>query len=272
MTFIVAVSGGVDSVVLLDMMVKQAKSPLVVAHFDHGIRPDSHEDALFAEALAESYGLPFETKREELGEDASEALARERRYDFLYKVAKKHRAKIVTAHHGDDLAETIVINLKRGTGWRGLAVLDSGVFRPLLNLRKDDIYYYAKKYGLEWREDSTNADDRYLRNKIRPAVKTLYRDEIQSLHGLRERQVGLKKDIEAEVWRILGMGPIYSRYFIINIPKDVAMECLRVLTKGELTRPQLERLLLAIKTALPGTIYQAGAGIDVSFTTRYFTL
>lgn len=272
MTFIVAVSGGVDSVVLLDMMVKQAKSPLVVAHFDHGIRPDSNEDALFVEALAKSYGLPFETKREELGEDASEALARDRRYDFLRKLSDRYKAKIVTAHHGDDLTETVAINVSRGTGWRGLAVLDSGVLRPLLNLRKDDIYYYANKYNLEWREDSTNSDDKYLRNKIRPAVKTLYRDEIDKMRQLRDRQIDIKKDIESEVLRVMGMGPIYSRYVITNIPKEVSMESLRVLTKGRLTRPQLERMLLAVKTSLPGTVYQAGSGVDVSFTTRYFTL
>lgn len=272
MTLVVAVSGGVDSVVLLDMMVKQINKPMIVAHFDHGIRPDSREDALFVEALAKSYGLKFETARVELGEDASEALARERRYQFLNSIAKKHRARIVTAHHGDDLAETVAINLSRGTGWRGLAVMDSAVLRPLLHMRKEDIYRYALDNGLEWREDSTNSDDKYLRNKIRPGVAELYRDEIEKIGDLRSRQIQIKREVESEALRVLGAGPLYSRYFITNIPNEVALECLRVITKGELTRPQLERLLLAVKTALPGNIYQAGAGINVSFTTRYFTL
>lgn len=271
MTLVVAVSGGVDSVVLLDMMVKQVKTPMIVAHFDHGIRPDSREDALFVQALAKGYGLGYETRREELGENASEALARERRYKFLNSVAKKHRGRVVTAHHGDDLAETVAINLSRGTGWRGLAVLDSGVLRPMIHMRKEDVYSYALENGLEWREDSTNSDDKYLRNKVRPGVAELYRDEIERVGALRQRQVEIKRAVESEVFRLLGAGPIYSRYFITNIPDEVALECLRVLTKGELTRPQLERLLLAVKTALPGNIYQAGSGIDISFTTRYFT-
>lgn len=272
MTYVVAVSGGVDSVVLLDMMVRQSKGSLVVAHFDHGIRPDSHEDAKFAELLAKMHNLPFETRREELGENASEALARERRYAFLRDVAKKHSARIVTAHHADDLVETVAINLVRGTGWRGLAVLDSGVARPLLDMTKSYLYRYAVMYGLEWREDSTNTDDRYLRNKIRPHVKDLPMDDKSRIRKLRHEQVQLKRAIEKEVPRILGAGPIYSRYLIINIPKEVAMECLRVITQGKLTRPQLERLLLAVKTASPGVSHQAGSGVIVSFTTRYFTL
>ena len=107
MKYIVAVSGGVDSMVLLDMMVRAGAGELVVAHFDHGIRPDSHHDAAFVKKIAEQYGLPFESRREVLGETASEALARERRYAFLRHVAKKHNAQIVTAHHLDDLVETV---------------------------------------------------------------------------------------------------------------------------------------------------------------------
>ena len=79
--YIVAVSGGVDSVALLDMLARLSDHELIVAHFDHGIRSDSAEDALFVSGLAEQYGLPFEMRREELGSNASEDLARTRRYD-----------------------------------------------------------------------------------------------------------------------------------------------------------------------------------------------
>src|SRR5690606_26701133 len=106
MKYIVAVSGGVDSVVLLDMLSKKTEHELIVAHFDHGIRPDSHEDAAFVQKLAQRYGHTFEMKREELGAYASEATARERRYAFLGALAKKHQAAVMTAHHLDDLVET----------------------------------------------------------------------------------------------------------------------------------------------------------------------
>ena len=134
MRYVVAVSGGVDSVVLLHQMVQDGGSELVVAHFDHGIREDSDLDAQFVRELAQSYRLPCEVRREELGSGASEELARNRRYAFLREVAKKHRATIVTAHHMNDIPETIAINLTRGTGWRGLAVLGSDVHRPLLHM------------------------------------------------------------------------------------------------------------------------------------------
>ena len=91
MRHILAVSGGVDSVVLLDMVVQglMKSDQVIVAHFDHGIRPESADDAAFVKSLADKYGLLFETKREELGPDASEELARDRRYVFLRDIAKK---------------------------------------------------------------------------------------------------------------------------------------------------------------------------------------
>lgn len=121
-TYIVAVSGGVDSVVLLDMLAKQADLQLVIAHFDHGIREDSKQDALFVAHLAAKYHVPFESERVELGHGASEALAREKRYAFLRMMFKKYNADaIITAHHQDDVIETSMINILRGTGRHGLS-------------------------------------------------------------------------------------------------------------------------------------------------------
>ncbi|MDB5162142.1 MAG: hypothetical protein JWM52_650 [Candidatus Saccharibacteria bacterium] len=270
--YIVAVSGGVDSVVLLDMLSKVPGHELIVAHFDHGIRSDSFEDALFVADLAERYGLSFETKREELGARASEELARERRYQFLREVAKKYGARIVTAHHADDVVETVAINLKRGTGWRGLAVLDSDIVRPLTGYHKKELVDYATKQKLQWHEDSTNASDVYLRNRLRKLVAELPKDEKRQLLALREHQTHAREVIDKEVARLIGPGPHYSRYFFIHIPKKVAMECLRFVTDARLTRPQLERALLAIKTANKGHAYEAGSGITLRFTTRNFSL
>lgn len=260
MNYLVAVSGGVDSVVLLDMLVKEGEHELVVAHFDHGIRDDSHEDALFVAELAKKYGLPFETRREVLGKNASEELARDRRYEFLRDSAKKHKATIVTAHHMNDIAETIAINVTRGTGWRGLAVLDSDIYRPLLNLTKREIVAYAKENNLEWREDSTNASDAYLRNRLRS--KFADEDMVLQLAALRARQVELKTAIEKEAIKYLAADDAYSRYLFTNIPEAVAIELLRTLAvkivNSSLPRPQLERTLLAIKTARAGTKFPFG--------------
>ena len=263
MNYLVAVSGGVDSVVLLDTLVKEGGHDLAVAHFDHGIREDSAEDARFVARLAEKYGLPYEMKREELGSNASEEVARTRRYAFLREAAKKHDAIIATAHHVNDIAETIAVNVTRGTGWRGVAVLASDVYRPLLAMTKHEIIAYAETNGLDWREDSTNASDAYLRNRLRRKFKS--EDVVWQLAALRASQVLLRDEIDSESRRLLGgMNGVYSRYFFTHIDAVVAVELLRALAVDSLghslIRPQLERALLAIKTARPGSSFPFGSG------------
>jgi tRNA(Ile)-lysidine synthase len=270
--YVVAVSGGVDSVVLLHMLLDANVGDIVVAHFDHGIRSDSRDDANFVAKLARQYELPFETQREELGKQASEDLARTRRYAFLRDVADRHDARIITAHHGDDVIETVAINMTRGTGWRGLSVMDSDILRPLLDMSKSEILAYAATYGLPWRDDSTNTSDAYLRNRIRRRSMPLHDDVKRQVLGLRAHQVDTKRQIDQEVLRLIGPGPEYSRYFFTHVPQVVALECLRTATRAKLTRPQLQRALITIKTAKPAALYVAGSGIHLRFTSRNFTV
>lgn len=272
MTYVVAVSGGVDSVVLLDILSKQPHAQLVVAHFDHGIRDESAADAQFVKELAAHYGWPFEHRRENLGPRASEAVARERRYLFLDEVAKKHAAHLLTAHHLDDLVETIAIAFTRGTGWRGLAVFGGTARRPLLGMQKRDLIEYAQKNGLSWREDSTNTQPVYLRNRLRQKAHQIPEDSKRQLHALYAHQKALRSEIENEALALIGPGPQYSRYLFTNVSTSVALELLRAVTKGTLTRPQLLRLLHAVKTAQPQTTYQAKSDMKIRFSTRYFTL
>jgi tRNA(Ile)-lysidine synthase len=306
--FVVAVSGGVDSVVLLDMLVNgrislpsangtgalrrlqgeerflefTSKKPaeglappeFIIAHFDHGIRPDSADDAKFVGQLAEKYGLKFETKREELGAKASEELARERRYAFLRNVAKKHKAKIMTAHHADDVVETIAINLIRGTGWRGLAVLDSpGIERPLLDTAKSELLKYAKENKLEWREDPTNEDTKYLRNNVRKKLAGLDVQTRQTLLLYRVRQRFLRKEVDNEALRIIGASP-YGRHLFISVDDRIACELLRAVLMLEagrsVTRPQLLRALTAIKVLHGGKRYEVAERITLAFTKTHF--
>jgi tRNA(Ile)-lysidine synthase len=272
---LVAVSGGVDSVVLLDVLAKSNRYDLIVAHFDHGIRSDSAADARFVEALAAIYKLPFVLRREELGAQASEERARKARYDFLFATAKQHEATVATAHHMDDVVETVVINILRGTGWRGVAVLDrAGVVRPLLHKSKQEIRDYATEHRLEWVEDTTNAGEKYLRNRLRKRIgqRLLIARKLQ-LVALRDAQVDLKKTIDAECERQLPFPP-YSRYFFANQAADSASELLRAIIvqhiKSGATRPQLERALVAIKTAKPAATHDVGAGVRLLFTERTF--
>lgn len=275
MNYVIAVSGGVDSVVLLDMMAKKGDA-IVVAHFDHGIRSDSADDARFVQQLASKYGLPFETAREELGANASEELARERRYAFLNVVAKKYDATIMTAHHADDVIETIAINISRGTGWRGLAVLGSpSIARPLLDMSKADLIEYANANQLTWREDSTNQDTKYLRNGLRQKLTGIDDETKELLRRYRERQCFLRKEVDNEAGRIIGASP-YSRYLFINSPQRPAHELVRATFVREVgfapTRPQIKRSLLAIKTFQAGRRFEVADGVTLHFTRTHFVV
>jgi len=266
MKIVVAVSGGVDSVVLLDWLMRQQKHDLVVAHFDHGIRQESADDARFVAGLARKYDLPFEVRREELGVKASEDLARKRRYVFLYEVAKKHQAKIATAHHLDDLVETIAINLLRGSRWRGLASMNSQqIWRPLLNKTKRELVEYALEHRLEWCDDKTNWQNRYLRNRLRRLLTEMDDSTKRQIYNLWQKQVALRQEIEREIR--LADFPIFSRYFLIMIAEEVARELIyyQILQdqKASLLNRQLNHALLAIKTGQIGKQYQVGQGVAV---------
>lgn len=267
--YVVAVSGGVDSVVLLDTLHRHHTQDLVVAHVDHGIRPDSNEDAQFVRSLAERYGVPFEVTELALGPGASEETARNARYKFLRSVAQRYSGPLVTAHHADDVVETIAINLLRGTGWRGLAVFGADdVYRPMTVWFKHEIIEYAKHHELEWREDSTNASDAYLRNRVRKQVKDLPIDMKLELLALWKQQHAVKRDIVHESHAHSGL----RRHPYIMMPSAAALEVLTHTLNVPLTRPQLHRALLAIKTAKPGSEHHLTKEYSLVFGTDEFQL
>ena len=137
-----AVSGGVESMVLFGLLRKRAGIDVTIAHVEHVSREDTALDKRFVEALAKAHKLPFVHGKGSLGPGASEAVARAARYEFLQ--ATKHATgarAIITAHHQDDVLETAMLNLLRGTGRSGLTSLKStdGIVRPLLSHSKHRI-------------------------------------------------------------------------------------------------------------------------------------
>lgn len=274
MNYLLAVSGGVDSVVLLDMLSK-TNNHLVVAHVDHGIRgEESAADARFVKELAKTYGVPFVSIELHLASSASEELARAERYTFLLKEAERFKATLVTAHHRDDAIETIALNIERGTGWRGLMALNRvGVLRPLLGMTKSQIYDYAMRHHLEWVEDATNRELVYARNRMRHAIgRAQFNGE--RLMELRARQLQLGHDIDGDATRLVARHK-GDRHFLNMAPENVAIELLgteiaNIATRP--TRPRLKRALIAIKTAAPGSVHQIGDGISLEFTARNYTV
>ncbi len=265
----VAVSGGVDSVALLHMLTEKPDTKLIVAHFDHGIRSDSAEDRLLVQSLAQQYGLHFVYDEGALGSGSSEDLARVARYKFLHSVREASAANgIITAHHNDDLLETAIHNILRGTNWRGLISLRSreNIHRPLLHISKKDLIAYAKDQGLVWREDSTNADLRYRRNYIRHIIlPKLSSDDriklLQYITTVRDRA----KELDAHVINYLHIQPgvnILDRYSFVMLPHIIAREVLASWLRNNgirvLDTSTIERLVNAAKT------YHAGRKADIS--------
>ncbi len=192
---LLAISGGVDSRALLDLFHRAQAEwdlQLTIGHVHHQLRgADAETDAEFTAELAEKYGLPFYCKKIEVQNHAKEkrlsleTAARELRYKALDEICKTCGAKaIVTAHTQDDQAETILAHLLRGSGLRGLRGMPARavipdvhfpVLRPLLPFSREEILAYARQHELLWREDQSNTEARFYRNRVRHELLPLMR-------------------------------------------------------------------------------------------------
>ena len=192
---IVGVSGGADSIALVNILSSIAKemgfSLVAIAHVHHGLRGKSADDDVeFCNEVASSLSLAYEVKYIDLSniEGTCETAARNARYEFFNEVAKKHNASIIAlGHHADDQAETILFNICRGAGFRGLSGIpyvrknnDIKIIRPLLDVRRVEILNYLKEKNLLWREDETNTENFATRNRIRNNILPLLEDEVNS--------------------------------------------------------------------------------------------
>lgn len=288
-THVVAVSGGVDSVALLHLLAELRRNNpgsyrFIVAHFDHGIRPDSAEDRRFVQSLARHYGLPFVYERVELGAGASETAARRARYQFLRAAQRSSGAhSIITAHHQDDVIETALLNMLRGTKGRGLHSLSSTTTlqRPLLGFSKKQLMKYAQANGLVWREDSTNADEAIIRNYVRSrVVAPLGVTHRSQLLKHIERARVLNAEIDLHITNYLHLQPgldALNRPSFIELPHAVSREVLatwlrRRTKQVELNKKLVERLVVAAKIARSGSQTDIAGGYRLEFSPQTITL
>jgi tRNA(Ile)-lysidine synthetase-like protein len=282
-TYVVAVSGGVDSMALLHALQKSGRYDLVIAHLDHGIRVDSAEDRRLVQEVAEAMGLPFEYKEARLGAGASEAEAREVRYRFLQDVQRKRGARaIVTAHHQDDVLETAIINLLRGSGRKGLTSLASrdGVERPLLHAPKQELIAYAKHYRLEWREDSTNRNTDYLRNYVRHQLLSRFdaaaRERLITLIDQTRAANRELDDLLADELRRQAKTAGLDRAWFIQLPHNLARETMAAWLRDsgirDFDRKTLERLVVAAKTAESGKSFDVLHGTKLAISPQHLAL
>jgi tRNA(Ile)-lysidine synthase len=281
--YIVAISGGVDSMTLLHILKSMPNMRLVVAHLDHGIREDAWQDRELVEVITRAYGLPFEYEEARLGAAASEADARYARYAFLERVKKKHNARgILTAHHQDDVLETAFLNLLRGTGRKGLSSLRSSdeVVRPFLNISKQEIRAYAAAHNIQWREDSTNQDERYLRNFVRrQLLPRLSTDQKQRLTARLLDTAIINEELDELLTDTLQAhvsAEGLDRRWFTQLPYDVAAEIMATWLRGKgvrgFDRKGISRVVVAAKTALPGKRIEIIAGNQLHIGKHYMDL
>lgn len=256
---VVAVSGGADSVALLNLLLEvraQFGLELIVAHLNHNLRgSSSDEDQEFVCTLAHRLGIRFicekidseavVARRENL-----ENWARKQRYAFLSRIAGEVRAqKVALGHTMSDQAETFLMRLLRGSGTVGLSAMSHkrDIFiRPLLTIERHEILAYLKILGITWREDASNSDTRFLRNKLRqeliPSLKDAYNPKIVSL--LAGTAVIVREESEAlQLWAV----EIFDREAIVDrtgVTWDInSLVSLPVGLQKRLIRLSFERLV-----------------------------
>ncbi len=280
--YVIAVSGGVDSVVLLHMLATgNYDSQFVVAHFDHGIRPESVQDAQLVEQLAKSQGLQFVVGRAKLGAEASEDQARRARYDFLRSTLKQANAvAIITAHHQDDLLETILLHVQRGTGRAGLTPMQStDILRPLLYVTKKQILQYAQGNKLAWHDDPTNQDTKYARNKIRAQLAAANPAIGQQLLAIHKKMLPTNADIQQELQVIYDYAVKNNeivRARLVQLPYAVQKEIVYLWLKTNgvqnIQKLLVQNTVMACKTYLPSKKMSLGKNIQLACDQKHIKI
>lgn len=247
---LIAISGGIDSIVLTHILYK-LKYDISMAHCNFSLRAkESNQDELFIKELGEKLMIPTFTVQFDTNSYASEKgistqmAARELRYNFFQEISNEHEIDyIVTAHQKDDVIETFLINLTRGTGLDGLTgipEINGNIVRPLLPFSRNEILVYATRKKLQWREDSTNSSIKYVRNKIRhkvvpflkelnPSLLETFSNTLDNLKGsqqiVNDRIQIIKKQVVTSVNNDLHFNVIQLKE--LNNPKVYLYELLK---------------------------------------------
>jgi len=251
-TVLVAVSGGADSVALLHVLTRLAdelRLRLHVLHVDHGLRPDSPRDAEFVRGLAARLGVPVDVERVTVAHEASlEATARAARYAALEAHADRVGAqRIAVGHTADDQAETVLMRMLGGAGVRGLAGIPAvrgRIVRPLLDVHRSDVVAALHAAGLPWREDPSNRDPKFLRNRIRhdvlPLLGASYSpDVVTTLNRVsrlcRDTVDAIERVARRELDRLASLDDgaiVLPHAAVAELPRQLAAELLRQAAAG----------------------------------------
>ena len=290
---LLACSGGPDSLALVDVFLRlqpELHLRLMVVHMDHMLRGTaSAADAAFVVAFCQQRGIPCEVRQADVLQYArqhklsTETAARELRYVFLREMAEKfHHAKIATAHHRDDQAETVLLHLFRGAGSQGLRAIlpvSGNLIRPFLSLGKKEITEYCNSRALQPRMDATNAETIYMRNRIRLSLMPILRQYNPVIEQALSRSAGILKDeydfirqTAKERWslaaRVINGEILLDRAYVKQQPRAMQRELLRIAVEelqGDLKDIEflhIEQLNSFVAAAAGGTRLQLPGGME----------
>ncbi len=223
--YLLAVSGGIDSMVMLHLFMEWGMQNFGVAHCNFNLRgPESNEDQYFIDDFTREHSIPFYSESFDTNNYAEknhvsiQMAARDLRYEWFFKLKKQYNYnKIALAHNLDDNVETFFINLIRGTGLKGITGMkeDRGeIIRPLLQITRKDIEKYATENHIQYREDSSNKSTKYLRNKIRHDV----------LPKLRDTEKGFLEIMQGNMYRFEKAFEVYKSFIDSQVKQIVTHE------------------------------------------------
>lgn len=282
-TVLIALSGGPDSTALLHLLLELVSERgwrLYAAHLDHGLRPESLQEARLVASRARAAGVPCAVGRAPAGMSRSQEAFRRERYRFLREEAHRIGAdRVATGHQADDQAETVLFRILRGTGLRGLGGIPlrrGRIVRPLLHFRRDELAEWLEERGIPWLRDRSNLDPRWTRSRIRHEVMPLL-DEVAGgpvaprLRGLARLARRAERALERTARRALEealLGPDddarrtrIARPSLLAYDPEIQARAIRALARhhgAELTRGGTRAAVEFIKRG------RSGAAIDVS--------
>lgn len=247
---LLAISGGIDSMVLLDVFIK-LKHPIEVAHVNYGFREQAHEEEALVRKVCIAHNIPIHVLQLNGYDDLNnsdtsnlQAYAREKRYEFFNGIVENRNLNyIVTAHHALDNIETVFMNILHSTsykGLRGMQIIEDNIFRPLLDVRKNIIEDYATKYNIAFFNDESNNQSVYKRNFIRNEVLPLIEQQIPSV----------KKNLQSNINKWKGVVLFYEKMVLnyvhnaIKKTDDIAINYFQI--KKVIKSPYAEDLALAL--------------------------
>ncbi|MBN8821180.1 MULTISPECIES: tRNA lysidine(34) synthetase TilS [unclassified Spirosoma] len=274
---LLAVSGGLDSMVMTELF-HRIRQPFAIAHVNFGLRAnESDADALFVKNKAEQYGVPFHLTTFKTAAFAAEKgisiqmAARELRYNWFAELLQQFSyACVATAHHQNDVLETLLLNLTRGTGLAGLhgiASRQNDVVRPLLFTTRDRLATYLAEQNLMYREDSSNPEDKYARNRIRHHVvpvlaginPALWQTVPRTVERLRAAEQLMKAELNRswqEIAELQGEAILLPTNKLNNV-SELSFRLTEWLKRFGFTETQVEQMIEALDQEV-GQVFLSG--------------